>query len=92
MRYCGVIFDLDGTLLDSNWVWDKIDEEFPKKLGLDVKKNFYDEIAHMTTDQAAEYMIKEYHVSLTNKELQQLWLDMALDLYEHQVELKPRCV
>ena len=23
------------------------------------KKNFYDEIAHMTTDQAAEYMIKE---------------------------------
>lgn len=89
MRYCGVIFDLDGTLLDSNWVWDKIDEEFPKKLGLDVKKNFYDEIAHMTTDQAAEYMIKEYHVSLTNKELQQLWLDMALDLYEHQVELKP---
>ena len=36
MRYCGVIFDLDGTLLDSNWVWDKIDEEFPKKLGLDI--------------------------------------------------------
>ena len=60
MRYCGVIFDLDGTLLDSNWVWDKIDEEFPKKLGLDVKKNFYDEIAHMTTDQAAEYMIDVY--------------------------------
>ena len=24
----GAVFDLDGTLLDSSWVWEKVDEKF----------------------------------------------------------------
>lgn len=27
-QYKGAIFDLDGTLLDSMWVWDDIDVAF----------------------------------------------------------------
>lgn len=23
----GAVFDLDGTLLDSSWVWEKVDEK-----------------------------------------------------------------
>ena len=34
----GVIFDLDGTLLDSTWVWSQIDTDFLKKWYL--KKQF----------------------------------------------------
>ena len=30
----GVIFDMDGTLVDSMWVWRKIDEEFILKQGI----------------------------------------------------------
>ena len=24
----GVLFDLDGTLIDSMWIWEQIDDEF----------------------------------------------------------------
>ena len=38
MKIEGVIFDLDGTLLDSTWVWSQIDTDFLKKWYL--KKQF----------------------------------------------------
>ena len=39
----GVIFDLDGTLLDSTWVWSQIDTDFLKKRGFEVARGFEDE-------------------------------------------------
>ena len=36
----GVIFDLDGTLLDSTWVWSQIDTDFLKKRGFEVPKDY----------------------------------------------------
>ena len=33
MKFKGAIFDLDGTLLDSMHVWDKVDEEYFALLG-----------------------------------------------------------
>ena len=33
------IFDLDGTLVDSMWVWERIDMEFLKKRGYTVPEN-----------------------------------------------------
>ena len=35
----GVIFDLDGTLIDSMWVWEAVDEEFLGRYGYDVPKD-----------------------------------------------------
>ena len=40
-QYKGAIFDLDGTLLDSMWVWDDIDVAFLKKRGLEVPPAFW---------------------------------------------------
>jgi len=35
----GAIFDMDGTLLDSMWIWDTVGEEYLKKLGKESKEN-----------------------------------------------------
>ena len=32
----GAVFDLDGTLLDSSWVWEKVDEKFLGDRGFQV--------------------------------------------------------
>ena len=40
MKIEGVIFDLDGTLLDSTWVWSQIDTDFLKKRGFEVPKDY----------------------------------------------------
>ena len=39
-RYPGVIFDLDGTLLDSMDVWGRIDEEFLADYGIPVPPDY----------------------------------------------------
>ena len=35
-NYKGYIFDLDGTILDSSWVWDMVDIKFLGDRGYDV--------------------------------------------------------
>ena len=44
MRFEAVIFDLDGTLLDSMDVWEKIDICFLQKRGLPVPADYVAEI------------------------------------------------
>ena len=34
-----VLFDLDGTLLDSMFIWDNIAEEYLRSLGKEPKEN-----------------------------------------------------
>ena len=43
-----VIFDLDGTLVDSMWIWDKVDTEYFNMKGLTIPKNLKDEINHLS--------------------------------------------
>ena len=49
------IFDLDGTLVDSMWVWERIDMEFLKKRGYTVPENLKDNITHLSFKQVAQY-------------------------------------
>ena len=39
-----VIFDLDGTLVDSMWMWESIDIEFLTARGLEMPENLKYEI------------------------------------------------
>ena len=38
--YKGVIFDLDGTILDSLCVWKKVDRKFFKKRNMNIPINY----------------------------------------------------
>ena len=40
------IFDLDGTLIDSMWVWGKIDIDYLHSKGFQMPEGFRDDIAH----------------------------------------------
>ena len=44
MRIKGVIFDLDGTLIDSMWVWDQVDRDFLGARGFEVPPDYQKEI------------------------------------------------
>ena len=50
----GVIFDLDGTLLDSTWVWSQIDTDFLKKRGFEVPKDYSTAIMAMGFERGGE--------------------------------------
>ena len=41
-----LLFDLDGTLIDSNGIWKDVDTAFLAKRGLPYTKEYYEGVAH----------------------------------------------
>lgn len=89
IRDKGAIFDLDGTLLDSMGVWEKIDVEFLGKRGFEVPDDYLKIITPMGFGRAADYTIERFGLSEKPEDLIAEWYEMAKDAYEKEVCLKP---
>ncbi|MDR2186199.1 MAG: HAD family phosphatase [Treponema sp.] len=87
--YRGALFDLDGTLIDSMWIWDKLCRDWliekGKTPGMDLEKT----IEMMTLTQSAEYVIRRFGFDYSPEEILAQWNAAALDRYEHAAPLKP---
>lgn len=84
-----VLFDLDGTLIDSMWIWEQIDDEFLGAYGLPVPEDLHDEIEGMSFSETAVYFKDRFHLPLSLEKIKRIWNDMAMDKYLHVVSLKP---
>ena len=49
------LFDLDGTLLNSNRIWADVDREFLARRGMPYTKEYYEGVAHTIFPLAAEF-------------------------------------
>lgn len=85
----GAIFDLDGTLLDSMWVWRDIDIRFLAKRGYEVTMDYIEEISAKNFKAAAEYTIERFKLSENPQDIIEEWHEMACDAYAKEVLLKP---
>ncbi len=84
-----VIFDLDGTLLDSMWVWTAIDEEYMKKYNLTVPEDFHEGMEGKSYTEVAQYFKDIFPtLSLTREEIMEEWTQMAHEKYVTEVPLK----
>ena len=83
------IFDLDGTLLDSMWVWDQVDLDFLGKRGFDVPDDYTKAIAHMDAHSTARYTIERFGLNETIDNIVDEWFEMAKDKYSNEVICKP---
>lgn len=84
----GAIFDLDGTLLDSMFIWDTFGEDYLKTLGKEPKENLAETFKTFTLEQAAEYYIKHYSVTLSIEEIVDDINNMVAEIYRTKVTLK----
>lgn len=84
-----VIFDLDGTLVDSLDVWHKIDLEFFKMHGREVPKDYADKIGHMNFMEMANFTHNEYGFEESPDEIAKIWTDMSFDEYKNNIKTKP---
>jgi HAD superfamily hydrolase (TIGR01509 family) len=80
---------MDGTLVDSMWVWSKIDEEYLKKRNIILPENLKHDIEHMGFVEVAQYFKNRFNISDTIEDIQKEWNEMALHEYTHHVSLKP---
>lgn len=83
------IFDLDGTLIDSMWVWSQIDIDYLASKRLEVPSNLKDEIAHLGFIDVALYFKKRFNLDDDLETILETWNKMALEHYSHNVKLKP---
>ncbi len=86
MKAC--IFDLDGTLVDSMWMWDEIDVEFLGDFGYDVPETLHREIEGMSFSETAVYFKDTFSLPLTLDEIKARWIEMSLDKYRYEVPAK----
>ena len=83
------IFDLDGTLIDSMYVWSKVDNDFLTERGIPVTEEYSEKMRSMFFETAAAYTKETYGLRETVEEIMQIWLDMAHYEYANNVRLKP---
>ncbi|MCL2138358.1 MAG: HAD family phosphatase [Treponema sp.] len=83
------LFDLDGTLLDSMGVWDKVDLEFLERRGIPVPLDYAETIRAMSFQETAEYTIKRFNLPDSAENLKREWIEMAACAYSHVVPMKP---
>ena len=84
-----VIFDMDGTIVDSMWVWAQVDIDFLGERGLEVPKDLAKAIDGFSFEQTADYFLKRFPLDMTRDELMQTWVDMCHESYRSKVNFKP---
>lgn len=83
------IFDMDGTLIDSNGIWKDVDTAFLAKRGLSYTKEYYEGVAHTIFPLAAKFTKEFCRLPESEEAIMAEWMDMAGDLYGTSVPVKP---
>ena len=65
MKLKCVIFDFDGTLFDSMYLWDTVAESYVRSRGKEPKPTVREEVRALSLLQAAEHLKKEYDLAET---------------------------
>ena len=84
----GAIFDFDGTLVDSMFIWDTFGKEYLRTLGKEPKENLTETFKTFTLEQAAEYYREHYGVTLSVGEIVDGVNEMVAEIYRTKVALK----
>lgn len=87
MNFKGAVFDLDGTILDSMGVWDKIDIDFLSKRGLPVPSDYAKNISGLSFADTARYTKNLFSLPDSIEEIMAEWSRMAEAAYSDSVEL-----
>ncbi|MBO4627695.1 MAG: HAD family phosphatase [Lachnospiraceae bacterium] len=83
------IFDLDGTIVDSMWMWRDIDIEYLKRHGLSYINGLQEKIEGMSFHETAVYFQKNFGITESLEQIQKEWNDMAMEYYRTKVPVKP---
>ena len=83
------IFDLDGTLLDSMWVWHEVDRLFFAERGMEVPGDYAQALQSLTFRETAEYTIERFALPESPEAIMAQWNEMSFEQYRDHVRLKP---
>ncbi len=88
----GVIFDLDGTLLDSTGVWSQVDRQILTHYQRPIPPDISDVVRKMSIGESSRYFVEQFDLPCTPALLAQQVSDMAAEEYELHLQLKPHAL
>ena len=87
--YDAVIFDMDGTLIDSMGVWPEVDKKFFEEEHItDIPDTFVQDLEGISIHKVAEYFIEHFDIDYSVDGLIDKWNEMAGDEYRYSVLYK----
>ena len=88
----GVIFDMDGTLLDSMPFWRTCSSDFLRAKGLTPEEGLDEKMATMSIDEGGVYLQQRYFPNKTADEINREVSDHLIDAYAHTIVAKSGAV
>ena len=85
----GVIFDLDGTLLDSTGMWRQVDGRLMAHYGKEVPPDLSETVQRMSIEEFSQFFVEEFDLPVTPEQIAQQVADMVAEDYREKLQLKP---
>lgn len=83
-----VLFDLDGSLVDSMGIWKEIDIAYLGRYNILLPEGLQGEIEGMSFSETACYFKEKFRIPEDVEQIKKDWNEMAWDKYTHHVPLK----
>lgn len=88
MKVEGIIFDLDGVILDSMPYWETLGEDYLKTLGIKSQGNLNAILADMSLTESALYLQNKYNIKKSIKDIIYDINKLIEDNYLYEIKLK----
>ncbi len=85
----GIIFDMDGTLLDSIHVWHEAEDQLMRDVNIELTKEERDELNTLTLEEAGTFFNEKFGVFEDPQEVIDSIMDYMMKFYSTSVCLKP---
>lgn len=81
-----VIFDMDGSLVDSMWIWPEVDRIYMTKYSLVPPESFHKDIEGMSYTETAQYFVDTFQgLDQSVEQVMEEWRKMTTQLYATKV-------
>lgn len=84
-----IIFDVDGTLLDTMPIWSDSGATYLKSIGVEPEERLGEKLFCMTTDGGAVYLKENYHLSQSLQEIKDGITKIVSEAYRDYADFKP---
>lgn len=82
------IFDMDGTVLNSMYMWDTVLPDLLAELDIEEDDKFRVDTHSLSLDQMVPYVIERYSLPVSEDELRRHWKEVILRRYIEEADLK----
>ncbi len=85
----GIIFDIDGVVLDSMSIWNDLGARYLRSLNVEPEEGLNEILFSMSMEQGADYLKEHYKLKRSTASILNGIQDMLRDFYYYEVPAKP---